>query len=738
MIGWFVFISLDLILFPIATLSFSNAIPGTQYSGYNMEYPSLLMANILRDVSTIGTMLVIGSFFFTALNLRFGNEVVRKILSNKLIILIIFISFKLLIYGDRLIISITNEYVVVDSDMQGFSAIAFALGLLLYLIAVIIITFQFKDLKVYIVSNRSKKQLKSLIYALFLHILGFFIFLLMGLIQNLIPLIFQQYHLRFIFQIGGHSVWILSGLILGFSLKFPFEHLGQSNRDFLNIGKSLYYSANDLFIQTELSGKIITINQFCKNILGYHPNELIGKNFKEIIKPEFFLNFEEYQKSLQSQSNQNQPLEIEVLHKNRTPILLEIQSNIIDQITDNSEGEKCLIIQTIGRDITSRRELEKKMFHTQKLESIALLAGGIAHDFNNILVPIFGNISLLKLHEFQSDIKPEIEESLKDLERAAFHAQELTKQLLTFTKGGIPVKNPVSIVKFIERSVRFALHGSNCDWTFYNETRINPIINIDENQIQRVLTNIVINATHAMSSGGTVEVTLKQVKLDSKYSLPLPNGNYICIEITDHGKGITKDLQNRIFEPYFSTKPSGSGLGLAISYSIIQKHNGYITFESEPGNTTFIIYLPYEEMSKMDEVVVEPSVGIFSGRILIMDDNIHVRRILRQLLEKLKIEVDEADSGEVTIAKVKSSLENSKNPYNAVILDLTIPGKMGGIETMDKIRTLAPNIRRILSTGFLSDELLKDYPKHNFDAILNKPFTIKQLKEILTKIDLSN
>ena len=374
--------------------------------------------------------------------------------------------------------------------------------------------------------------------------------------------------------------------------------------------------------------------------------------------------------------------------------------------------------------------MEEEAVNIEKLESIGLLAGGIAHDFNNILTAILGNISLAR-----NDLQPghKAFDRLRDAEKACVRAQSLTQQLLTFSKGGSPIKKVGDISKILTECCVFSLRGSNVSCGFAVADDLWPV-EIDEGQISQVISNLVINADHAMPRGGVVDVEAGNVVLSRAEGIPLQDGRYVKISVKDYGSGMPKEYLQRIFDPYFTTKHKGSGLGLATSYSIVKNHGGLITVESELGaGAVFHVYLPASEQGEKPPEIFEEKPLTGKGRILFMDDEDLIRDLAYEILSLLGYEVVLARNGEEAIVSYKEALKSS-TPFDAVIMDLTVPGGIGGYEAMTILRKIDPNVRAIVSSGYSTDPIMADYKKYGFKGIVPKPYTVKDLGEILHKV----
>ena len=381
------------------------------------------------------------------------------------------------------------------------------------------------------------------------------------------------------------------------------------------------------------------------------------------------------------------------------------------------------------RDVTERNKLEEEMAKTDKLESIGILAGGIAHDFNNLLTAIFGNITLAKMY---ANRQSEVYKRLEDSEKAAQRARDLTYQLLTFSKGGTPVKKAISLQELVKESASFVLRGSNvkCEFSFPGD--LWPV-EVDEGQMSQVFNNLIINGAHAMSDGGTLQVYCGNVIVDQS-NLPLAKGKYSLISFMDHGTGIPKEHLSKIFDPYFTTKKKGSGLGLATSYSIVRGHRGYLMVESDPGiGTTFTIYLPASEEGKGLPCAEEERLVTGKGRILVMDDEEAVREVAQGMLETLGYSVTLAKDGTEAIEIYQVAMASGV-PFDSVLMDLTIPGGMGGMEAVKRLQEIDPNVKAIVCSGYSNDTIMANFKKFGFRAVIPKPFSLQELSGTISDV----
>lgn len=380
---------------------------------------------------------------------------------------------------------------------------------------------------------------------------------------------------------------------------------------------------------------------------------------------------------------------------------------------------------SLVEDVSERSRTEKELIKIKKLESTGILAGGIAHDFNNILTAILGNINLSLLDKGLSEGTKEL---LVTAEKASIRAKDLTQQLLTFAKGGEPIRESTSLAEIIRDSAAFVLHGGNVSCT-YNIPDDLWFALVDRGQISQVIQNIVLNARHAMPGGGAIEVRCENVLPGEEAFRQLGKDNkYVKISIRDKGIGIPSNLIDKVFDPYFSTKQEGSGLGLAITLSIITKHNGHILVESEPGKgTEFVIYLPATQKEMEQEESQRQVEGMPRNlRVLVMDDDELVQEVVKSMLETQGHSVHVATNGREAITLYQDHL-GSAGAFDLVIVDLTIPGGLGGKDTMAKLLRIDPNVRGIVSSGYSNDPVMASFRDYGFKASAAKPFVLGDL-----------
>jgi PAS domain S-box-containing protein len=484
----------------------------------------------------------------------------------------------------------------------------------------------------------------------------------------------------------------------------------------------LFEESRDAIYITSRNGEFIDLNQSALDLFGYTKEEIKMLNVNEIyVNPD---DRKKFQETIE-QKGFVRDYPTKLRKKDGT----EIECLITSTLRRNNEGE-ILGYQGIIRDITEQKKIEEERIKLEKLESVGILAGGIAHDFNNILTTIIGNISLTKM-----SLNPEGSalEILEDAEKACMRAKDLTKQLLTFSKGGVPIKKITSIKDILKDSTTFALRGSNIKCEFSIPDDLLPV-EIDEGQMSQVINNLVINAKQAMPQGGTVHIIAENISLDEHSTLPLPAGDYIKVTIKDEGIGIPREYLSKIFDPYFTTKQSGSGLGLTTTYSIIKNHDGYINVESEVGvGTSFMFYLPASKKPLITKDIKTDKPRRGKGRILVMEDEESIQKTVKKILSQIGYEVEVVKDGAEAIDEYIKAKE-SKRPFDIIMMDLTIRGGIGGKETIKKLLEIDPHVKAIVSSGYFNDPIMAEYKKYGFKGVITKPYEIDELSELLFKV----
>ncbi|MFN2365645.1 MAG: PAS domain S-box protein, partial [Desulfurivibrionaceae bacterium] len=498
------------------------------------------------------------------------------------------------------------------------------------------------------------------------------------------------------------------------------EKVERSLRESEERYRSLFENASDIIQTVNPDGRLLYVNPSWCKAMGYTEEEAVRLKIFDLIYPE---NADKCG-----------------LHFRTT--LAEGSSGTMETVFQSKDGRKVVLhgsanckysngqpsfVHCIFQNVTERRRMEEELSRMHKLESIGILAGGIAHDFNNILTSILGNLTLARI---QSGPDEKISKRIEEAEQATLRARDLTQQLLTFSKGGEPVRVTTSLREIIKDSCRFVLRGSNVKCKFdLSEDLL--LVDSDQGQISQVLHNLAVNADQAMPDGGLLNIKAENVRISGADDLPLRSGDYVLIKVEDSGSGISENNLKKIFDPYFSTKEEGHGLGLATSYSIIKKHGGLLTAESEPGvGSVFKIYLPASTKTALSRSSAKEKIYPGNGFVLLMDDEEHVRETGRELLEHLGYRVETAADGRQVLEMYREAVKVNA-PYDVIILDLTVPGGMGGKETLDRLLELDPGLKVIVSSGYANNPIMANYEEHGFSGVMPKPYKIEKVSKML-------
>lgn len=488
-------------------------------------------------------------------------------------------------------------------------------------------------------------------------------------------------------------------------------------------------SIGDGVITTDAEQNIVMLNKVAEALTGWSNQEAMGRPFQDVFR------------IIHEQTRQ--PCENPVHKVLVTGQIIGLANHTIliakdgteRCIADSSapicdEQSRIIGVVLVFRDVTEHHRTEKERLKIQKIESVGVLAGGIAHDFNNILAAILGNISLSLLDE---SLSAATREFLQDAEKASLRARDLTQQFLTFSKGGFPIKEISSLVEVIRDSANFILRGKQviCQFSFPDDLWC---VEIDKGQISQVIQNIALNASEAITGSGTIVITCCNTDMiEDRNCIGPRERKYVKISISDYGIGIPANVVDKIFDPYYSTKKEGSGLGLAISHAIITKHEGQIFVKSTPGvGTTFTLYIPATsskvETNTSAKVAISPAGKKIT--ILIMDDDKMVRDVAKAMLTNLGHEVILAVDGEEAI----KAFRDANNTIDIVIMDLTIPGGMGGKEAGREILKINPAAKVMVSSGYSNDPIMANFQDYGFCSALVKPYRFQELSKVISQL----
>lgn len=471
--------------------------------------------------------------------------------------------------------------------------------------------------------------------------------------------------------------------------------------------------------------RLLFVNQRACELLGYSKEELYNMSIWELVHPEDRGALKKIARKRKEGEYAPFSYEAKVVNKDGNILYGDFKVRGI-----NYKGQYAQL--GMVRDITDYKKMEEELLRAEKLESLGVLAGGIAHDFNNLLTGIMGNISLAKTRE---DIDPEIVKILGNSENAAKKAKSLTEQLLTFSRGGTPVKEIASICDILRESAGFVLSGSNVKYNMNCDEDL-WMTEVDKGQISQVFHNIILNADQAMPEGGVINISVENFVSSGDKVNSLEEGDFIKINIKDQGVGIPKENLPKIFDPFFSTKSKGSGLGLATTYSIIENHGGKIQVDSEIGKgTTFKIYLPAsskKERGTEKHFVRQESLEC-AGKVLVMDDEEVIREVAGGMLDKLGYEVEFARDGKEAIKKYKKSMEKEEK-FDLVIMDLTVSGGMGGKKAIKELLKIDPEIKAIVSSGYSTDPVMANCEDYGFRDFVMKPYSLEDIRRVLIRV----
>lgn len=495
---------------------------------------------------------------------------------------------------------------------------------------------------------------------------------------------------------------------------------GKAERNIFNEKENLdiaLRSIADGIIATDINGKIIFMNNAAEKTTGWLLEEAIGQKLSTV-----------YRTSNQEEHNNSKCFDFWehtflFTKDGRQRVITDSGASIHDQ------NGKITGVVVVFRDITEKWRMEEEIERTQRLEFIGNLAGGIAHDFNNILAVVLANIQLVKIIQKKGG---NTDKYLNGMEDAVKRASSLTKQLLTFAKGGAPIKKPTLLTELLKETVELGIKGTDFSCSFSIQEQLWPV-EIDSAQISQVFNNLTNNAVQTIPNNGIIEVSAQNISITNRDVLPLPLGNYIQIKFKDNGPGISQEKLVKIFDPYYLFGQKESGLGLAVVYSIIKRHNGLINVQSTIGaGTCFTIYLPAVGKDSSVQKGI-PATEQKGKKLLLMDDEAHIVELVGEMLNHLDYRVETARNGAEALEIFKQA-KQANDPFDVIIMDLTIPGGMGGREAISFLREFDPHVKAIVSSGYSNDPVMSDCKNYGFNGMVSKPYKIEELCQEINRV----
>mgnify|MGYP006282940941 CR=1 FL=1 len=520
------------------------------------------------------------------------------------------------------------------------------------------------------------------------------------------------------------------------------EQLAQSEKKY----RELFEKGSDFLCTHDLDGTLLDTNLAFKKGYGWDGDLPPGLNLRDLIPERYRPGFDDYLERIKRQGRDKGTMAV------TTATGREFVLEYHNVLVKNENGEP-LFVQGSARDITERinaerekKKLQEQLKHKHKMEAIATLTGGIAHDYNNLLSIIMGNLALA-----EDSVAPgsDLADFLKEVEKASLKIRDLTHELMALARGGAPVKEAESLAELLRDSTAAisAQGGTAITQSIPDDLWSVPH---DPYKMGSVFRNVITNAMEAMPDGGDITIEAENLRIEEDHTdpgLPLKPGGYVHICIKDQGMGILKEHLDKIYDPYFSTKPmgvqKGMGLGLATAYAIVQKHGGHMAVESTPGvGTTVHIYLPAKpaqrEIQPPEDAKRVPRSPIpgepwSTPKVLVMDDEEMLRNLAQRMLTRLGYEAEAVEDGKAAIETYKARMDSGR-PFNAVILDLTVKGRMGGEQAIQELVKIDPEVRAIVSSGYSNDPVMSDFEQYGFKAAMPKPYKMEGLKETLKQV----
>ncbi len=481
-------------------------------------------------------------------------------------------------------------------------------------------------------------------------------------------------------------------------------------------------SIGDGVITTDLEGMVLLMNSAAERLTGWTQAEVRMQPVSNVFAIVDRVTRRRYSHAVPELVQQS---ETASLTRSALLVSRDLTERPIEEfVAPLQDGEGRAMGMVIAfRDITDALRVQEERARADKLTSLGLLAGGIAHDFNNILMGMVGHVSLAKALVAAGSPAAD---ALAEAERACTHARQLTWQLLTFSKGGVPNKKTVELPKILKDSAHLVLRGSNAACTFDFAPDL-WAVNADALQLVQVFTNILLNAQQAMPNGGSIHVVAENMSNAS--------AQLVKVSVTDTGIGIAKENLGSIFDPYFSTKQRGCGLGLASAHSIIKNHGGHVSVESTLGRGTMVcVTLPAANAREL-EYLPELRRIVPSGRsrVLVMDDQPGIRTLTANMLKLLGYETEVVSDAAGVVKRYARAMANG-DPFDMVILDLIVPGSFGGREALERLTHIDPGVKAILVSGYAQDTTMTEFRSHGFKAALPKPFTLEELSRTVRSL----
>ncbi len=525
----------------------------------------------------------------------------------------------------------------------------------------------------------------------------------------------------------GPNTWNLVGVIVDITARREAELALAAEKERLAVTLG---SMSEGVVTIDHRAKVIFINKAAAEMTQWNAEETVGREVTDICVLRDSKSGKVMALPIREVLDAGIHCEIppQTLIKGRSDRIRLVEGRLVPVANVASKRVGAVLVL---RDITERQRMEEELQNVAKMESVGILAGGIAHDFNNILTAILSNLTLLQL---DLEGMPEQASMLDEAVRATKRAGDLTLQLLTFSKGGDPVRTAVHLPEVIREAATFSHRGSGVKSEFDLAADL-WAADVDKAQISQVVQNLVINATQAMPDGGTLRIAAANEHVPAGAHSVLGEGDYIRVTITDTGGGISPEHLGKIFDPYFTTKIQGHGLGLATVFSIIKRHQGHIEVTSVVGKgTTFVFWLPAAEASHVKEGSASGFTGTeCAGRVLFMDDEEPILRMAEKLANRMGLEFEAVADGRAAIERYRGSMEAGR-PFDLVVMDLTIPGGMGGREAISVLRKLDPGVKAIVSSGYSSDLTMADFRKHGFRGMVAKPYDISELAKVIRNV----